>query len=120
VHKEHTHFTFQKHKKESVLAIVVDEKSQKKDTQTTFLCCGVAHACEHHTYRASGLWALMVSKDNATVIPVATGMTTDAWMAWRPAIFNASRARQFVSLLISEDPAAFGWTAATSPDLPIP
>ena len=37
-----------------------------------------------------------------------------------PHILIASRAMWFVSFIISEEPAALGWMAAISPDLPIP
>lgn len=37
-----------------------------------------------------------------------------------PAIFRTSRTIALANLATKEEPAAFGWTAAISPDLPIP
>lgn len=37
-----------------------------------------------------------------------------------PDLLMQSRTKLFVSFMRSDDPAAFGWMAAISPDLPIP
>mmetsp|Transcript_12441 Transcript_12441/g.41465 ORF Transcript_12441/g.41465 Transcript_12441/m.41465 type:complete len:209 (-) Transcript_12441:313-939(-) len=62
----------------------------------------------------------MASRHRASERPVAHGSTRAAFISLRPASRSASSARQLHSLARSDDPAAFGCTAAMSPERPTP
>ena len=76
----------------------------------------------HHTTLVAvfGRLDLTASSTNVRVMPVARGRTNAGPMSSRPAIRMASATRRFVSLLSRDEPAAFGCSAATSPERPMP
>ena len=53
-------------------------------------------------------------------IPVAKGRMVTGAKSFNPAKFKASDAKKAASFARSDDPAAFGCSAAMSPDRPIP
>ena len=63
---------------------------------------------------------MTASSTNVRVMPVARGRTNAGPMSSSPAIRMASATRRFVSLLSRDEPAAFGCSAATSPERPMP
>ena len=98
------------------------------------------------TWCAAGLFCLRVSNTSRRAIPVATGSRThfpadltpgngpkthidcyainqgerEIKAAGLPACLMMSSSRELVIWAISEEPAAFGWAAAMSPDRPTP
>lgn len=63
---------------------------------------------------------LRVNRVKVTDMPVAMGNTTQDFIRSSPAIRRASLAINEVIFAMRDEPAAFGWGSAISPDLPTP
>jgi len=72
------------------------------------------------TYLADGFYFCSANKANVKVMPVAHGTNNTSLMNWYPIYLIASTVKALAILAIIEDPAALGYIALRSPDLPIP